>query len=224
MSRIVVVFTVGIVAMAATPADAQGFRTVTSGGAQVTSTNSGFSPFGPLRNNRVACDEYGREVYDWNQSSWNTGTGDFRDFTFGSRFEATSAANRQVFVPLDGIPSLAASIYPLRSLEQPPARTVPPLRPKPLPLSAALIVHVPPDAEVFLQNQKMTSAGPLRRYDSPPLPEGKTFTYTVRAVWTVNNNKRVGQSLDVPVRMGDTPNIIFLYRDGRAEVRNLDQP
>jgi uncharacterized protein (TIGR03000 family) len=51
------------------------------------------------------------------------------------------------------------------------------------PLPAHLVVHVPANAEVFIDDAPTTQRGPMREYATPPLPPDRTFHYEVRAKW-----------------------------------------
>ncbi|MCA9116112.1 MAG: TIGR03000 domain-containing protein [Planctomycetaceae bacterium] len=46
--------------------------------------------------------------------------------------------------------------------------------------SATLVVKVPENARVYLQDQKMTLTGTTRRFYSPALDSSKSYVYTVR--------------------------------------------
>src|SRR5262245_11779316 len=61
-----------------------------------------------------------------------------------------------------------------------------PLQPVPgmLATSAATIrVRVPADAEVWFGLEKTTQTGPERTFQSPPVPPGRSYVYSVRARW-----------------------------------------
>jgi len=52
--------------------------------------------------------------------------------------------------------------------------------------TALIEVRVPADAEIWFDGTKTTQRGANRLFSTPPLTPGKTFTYEVRASWTVN--------------------------------------
>jgi uncharacterized protein (TIGR03000 family) len=70
--------------------------------------------------------------------------------------------------------------------------TVPGVAPAPLDENAVYIrVQVPPDAEVWVEGQKMTLKGPVRFFESPPVTPGIEYVYHIRAHW-----KEGGQDID----------------------------
>jgi uncharacterized protein (TIGR03000 family) len=74
--------------------------------------------------------------------------------------------------------------------------------------SALMIAHLPTNAQVYFGDHRTTSKGMLRRYVSPPLAPGKTFTYAVRVNW-VEGGKKVTQRHEFDVRRG-TVHCIYL--------------
>jgi uncharacterized protein (TIGR03000 family) len=72
-------------------------------------------------------------------------------------------------------------------------------------------VHVrvsPPDAEISFEGSKTAQIGSSRLYVSPPLVQGKDYTYTIRVSWKENGGE-VTQTRTVPVRAGDRLSIVF---------------
>ena len=68
-----------------------------------------------------------------------------------------------------------------------------PLTPAPVGTPAHLEVIVPdPDAMVWFNGQPTTTRGTVREFDSPALEPGKTYEYSVRAVW--NDRGRAASS------------------------------
>jgi uncharacterized protein (TIGR03000 family) len=84
---------------------------------------------------------------------------------------------------------------------QTPPAAVPDLR-------AHVTVTVPPDAQVWFNGVLTTSTGTAREFESPPLTEGKRYTYTVRATWTADGVP-VTQEQKVSVYAGAQVNIVF---------------
>lgn len=84
--------------------------------------------------------------------------------------------------------------------------------PPPLPLTALLKVQVPPDAEVWLDGQKMRSTGAMRHYRSPPLDPTKEFAYEVRTRWFVKDTP-VDEVRHVAIRAGATALVDFTHLD-----------
>lgn len=88
----------------------------------------------------------------------------------------------------------------------------PPMPPPPPALSgtrtAAIEVQVPADAVVFIEGVKMKTPGAVRRFTTPPLPEGESYRYEIRATWK-ENGREVSQTHQLAIRAGDRKSIIF---------------
>jgi uncharacterized protein (TIGR03000 family) len=69
-------------------------------------------------------------------------------------------------------------------------------------MGVQLDVFVPdPNAVVWFDGQQTASQGMTRYFDSPPLPPGREFTYTIKAAWT-DRGQSVVQERVVTVRAG----------------------
>lgn len=55
--------------------------------------------------------------------------------------------------------------------------------PKPVERPAIFEVRLPADAALEINGYKSTSTGSFRRFESPPLPIGKNYTYSLKATW-----------------------------------------
>jgi uncharacterized protein (TIGR03000 family) len=75
--------------------------------------------------------------------------------------------------------------------------------------AARVMVHVPPDAQVWFDGSPTTQTGEWREYASPPLSADKTFHYDIRARWT-NGDQVVDQTRSVEVRAGRLTNVDFM--------------
>lgn len=53
---------------------------------------------------------------------------------------------------------------------------------------ATFVLSVPADAKVYFQDEPMSSTGTRRRYRSPALKAGKTFSYSIRVAVQRNGN------------------------------------
>jgi uncharacterized protein (TIGR03000 family) len=84
--------------------------------------------------------------------------------------------------------------------------------PPPMALTALLQVQVPPDAEVWLDGQKMRSTGAVRRFRSPPLNPAKGYLYEVRTRWQ-SDGKIVEDVRHTAIRAGATVFVDFLHHD-----------
>jgi uncharacterized protein (TIGR03000 family) len=55
------------------------------------------------------------------------------------------------------------------------------------PGTALLIVKVPEEAEIWVDDAKTTQDGSYRRFVTPALPEGRARSYTIRARWLIQD-------------------------------------
>jgi uncharacterized protein (TIGR03000 family) len=61
---------------------------------------------------------------------------------------------------------------------------------------------LPPDAELWFEDDKTRQAGASRDFVSPPLQVGRVFTYKVRARWTDSNGRVIDRARPVNVEAG----------------------
>ena len=100
--------------------------------------------------------------------------------------------------------SPAASAAPAAAKSQTSAQS--PLRQTP---AAAIIkVTVPPNATIWIDNQRMTQTGAQRSFVSPPLEHGKIYAYTMKVTWP-NGKVELGQEHEVAIQAGQTTTIDF---------------
>lgn len=78
------------------------------------------------------------------------------------------------------------------------------------PISAALHIRVPANAELFCDNVKLQLTGVERAFVSPPLPPGRTFTYTIRARWMGQDGRVNDLTRTVQVEAGRRASVDFL--------------
>jgi len=71
---------------------------------------------------------------------------------------------------------------------------------------ATLVVHLPEDAVLTVDNQEMVSTSATRVLASPPLEQGKDFIYTVRAK-VVRAGQAQSISQEVTVRAGEETHV-----------------
>lgn len=69
-------------------------------------------------------------------------------------------------------------------------------------------VAVPSDATVSFQGKATTQTGSLRRFISPAIATGYSYTYSVQATW-MENGRVVSQSRSFAVQPGEVVNIMF---------------
>jgi uncharacterized protein (TIGR03000 family) len=65
-----------------------------------------------------------------------------------------------------------------------------------------ITLRVPPNAQVWFDDQKTTETGMIRSYISPPLNSDRNFVYQVRVHWT-QNGKPVDRTRRIEVHAGD---------------------
>jgi uncharacterized protein (TIGR03000 family) len=75
-----------------------------------------------------------------------------------------------------------------------------------------------PNAQLWIENQEMTSEGLLRTFISPPLESDKSYTYTIRSIWIDQNGKAVDRTKTVDVKAGKRVAVDF--SEGMAEQRD----
>lgn len=83
------------------------------------------------------------------------------------------------------------------------------------PSRASMIVNVPEDAIVYLQDQQMRSEGPVRHYVSPALERGAGYTYTMR-VEVERDGRVLSETIRVPVRAGQRVNLNATLAENQA--------
>jgi uncharacterized protein (TIGR03000 family) len=64
------------------------------------------------------------------------------------------------------------------------------------------------DAELWIEGQKMTNTGTVRRFASPPLETGRGYTYNFRARWN-QDGQTMDQTRKVRVHAGDRITVDF---------------
>lgn len=67
---------------------------------------------------------------------------------------------------------------------------------------AHLTVRLPAGAVLIIGGLKSTQEGPVREFDSPPLPLGQTFAYQITATWRVMDREVVREER-VLIHAGD---------------------
>ncbi|GIW79783.1 MAG: hypothetical protein KatS3mg105_1590 [Gemmatales bacterium] len=78
-----------------------------------------------------------------------------------------------------------------------------------VPPNAVLItVRVPDDAKIWFSGQPTQQSGSIRKFVSPPLEPGKTYSYEVKASWN-ENGKTVEKTKTIPVRAGEHLTVEF---------------
>jgi uncharacterized protein (TIGR03000 family) len=65
------------------------------------------------------------------------------------------------------------------------------------------------DAQVWFEDTALPQSGKERTFNTPPLMNGKTYNYNVKAKWTNDNGKAVEKILPVSVKAGQTTTVDF---------------
>lgn len=73
---------------------------------------------------------------------------------------------------------------------------------------AHFLVHLPADAELFLDGVRMQQTGSPRRFMSPALEAGEKYAYTVRARW-LENGQWVEKTKELVVHSGAWVSVRF---------------
>ena len=71
---------------------------------------------------------------------------------------------------------------------------------------ANVVIHLPTDAELYIEGIKSKQVGATREFETPALQPGKVFTYNLKAVW-MEDGKEVVKQLKVKVEAGKTTKI-----------------
>jgi uncharacterized protein (TIGR03000 family) len=79
--------------------------------------------------------------------------------------------------------------------------------------AARISVVVPPNAQVFFDGEKTSQRGQFRRFVTPALDPGQSYTYDIKAVWDENGNK-VERSRKVHVRASQQSSVDFMAMGG----------
>ena len=74
---------------------------------------------------------------------------------------------------------------------------------------ATLEVRVPDGAEIWIEGDKTSMTGTMRRFTSPALEPGKSYTYDVKAKWTDSSGKEVERTRTVKVAAGARVGVDF---------------
>jgi uncharacterized protein (TIGR03000 family) len=77
------------------------------------------------------------------------------------------------------------------------------------PNDAGFTVRVPdPNAQVWFQDHQTQQGGTVRQYESAPLAQGYTYTFTIRAQWN-QNGQALDQTREVNARAGQNVMVDF---------------
>jgi uncharacterized protein (TIGR03000 family) len=85
--------------------------------------------------------------------------------------------------------------------------------------TATIEVMVPGDAQLWFDDNKTQQTGPMRIFETPPLTEGKSGTYEIRATWTDPSGQSVTKTRTVQIAPNQHSKVNFLEAD-RQENRD----
>ena len=80
--------------------------------------------------------------------------------------------------------------------------------PKAAPAPAKIVVRLPADARLFVDDVPFPHTGPVRTFETPPLNPGENYHYTLRAE-LVRDGQPVRVSLKANLKAGQTTNVDF---------------
>lgn len=84
-----------------------------------------------------------------------------------------------------------------------------------------LNVRVPAEAQIWIEGDKTQQSGSFRRFVSPPLDQGKSYAYQIKAEWQ-ENGKKITRTRKVTVHAGEAVDI-DLSRPTQQELRQQQQ-
>jgi uncharacterized protein (TIGR03000 family) len=101
-------------------------------------------------------------------------------------------------------------VKPLQSVQPQPAPIVQPSAPAATtgPAPAIIVVQVPAQATIWIEDQQMTQLGGTRTFQSPPLDPSKNYVYKFKVTWPTGNDKFATEQ-EITIRGGQTHRIDF---------------
>ena len=75
---------------------------------------------------------------------------------------------------------------------------------------ASLTMHVPANADIWVQGTHIDSTGEIRQFESPTLNSGTQYAYDVQASWLNADGTTTTRARTVPVHAGDRVNVDML--------------
>jgi len=118
--------------------------------------------------------------------------------------QAVQAADSPPQPPAKPAPASAGTTLPSSG----GSKVTPAVPQKPAP--AILIIEVPPQATLWIEDQRMSQTGSVRSFQSPPLQPGKTYLYKIRLSWPGPNGHPITTEHEITVQAGQTQRINFL--------------
>ncbi len=89
---------------------------------------------------------------------------------------------------------------------------------------AALDIRVPSNAEVWVNDTKISQTGTMRTYTADNLTAGQTYSYKIKTEWTGQGGKKEKKERTVEVRPGERRTVDFRMPTGRSSPEQLKEP
>jgi uncharacterized protein (TIGR03000 family) len=86
---------------------------------------------------------------------------------------------------------------------------------------ATLVVYLPADARLEVDDQPTRKTGPVRRFTTPPLEPGKRYRYDLRATWTEGGKEVVREEV-ARFRAGEEVEVDLRPKPAREDKRPKD--
>ncbi len=86
----------------------------------------------------------------------------------------------------------------------------------------ALDIRVPANAEVWVNDKKMSLTGTLRTYTDDSLTTGQTYSYKIKAEWTPKGGSKESHQRTVEARPGERKSVDFTR--SRTSPEQIKQP
>ncbi len=146
---------------------------------------------------------YGNRSYD---GAWGYYPSAYSYPTYVSGYGYPAYARSYAYEPSRPYGTTYTSFYPPTS-----AAPGPYFAPSPAVSSSVVnaTIQLPsPDAELWVEGERMSATGATRRFASPQLEPGRTYTYTFKARWT-EGDRPVERTKEIDVRPGDNISVDF---------------
>ena len=164
---------------------------------------SGGNYGGGLYNGAYGNPGYGTYSNPWGNSRYGYGT----PYAFGN--VTPFYGGQYYYGPIDSYSPPATTYY------QPQTTTTSFYQPAADPNAVNMEVVLPENATLWIQDQQMSESGAVRRFVSPALETGKSFTYNLRAKWTDASGQSVERTKKVDVKAGSWIGVDFNKADNK---------
>jgi uncharacterized protein (TIGR03000 family) len=124
-------------------------------------------------------------------------------------YQGYNEPRRPVQSPVLSQPPAAPQKYAIQVMVMPQASTAENAN------TVALVAHLPPDAQFWIDDFKSKQKGEVRQYESPPLKPGVDYKYTVQVNW-FEDGRLVSQARTIHVHAGEVQCIDLVPYDSLA--------